>query len=81
MMNQKFTNAIHQLLFIGGNLTFVRGKKVKAGGQTKNKAGDPPGGKFGMKCYDGQRVAAGSVLLTQVSPFTFPGWNVRKHRS
>ena len=70
------TNLILFSIFQGGNLTFVRGKKVKSGGQTKNKAGDPPGAKLGMKCYDGQRVAAGTVILTQGTPFTFPGWNV-----
>merc|ERR1712025_745820 len=54
----------------------IRGKKTKSGGQTKNVSGSPPGQKYGMKCYDGQRVPKGTELLKQRRPETFPGWNV-----
>ena len=54
----------------------IRGKKVKGAGRTKNTAGNMPGPKYGMKCYDGQRVPPGTVLLKQREPNTFPGWNV-----
>ena len=64
------------LLFKGSNLGGIRGKKTKSGGQTKNVSGSPPGQKYGMKCYDGQRVPKGTELLKQRRPETFPGWNV-----
>ena len=54
----------------------IRGKKVKGSGRTKNVSGRLPGPKYGMKCYDGQRVPPGTILLKQKIPNTFPGWNV-----
>ena len=46
----------------------IRGKKVKGSGRTKNVSGRLPGPKYGMKCYDGQRVPPGTVLLKQREP-------------
>ena len=54
----------------------VRGKKKKMGGSTRNKCGDPPGQKRGLKIYDGQRVPVGKVLVDQRIPYVMPGWNV-----
>ena len=62
--------------FLGPYMGGIRGKKVKGAGRTKNTAGNMPGPKYGMKCYDGQRVPPGTVLLKQREPNTFPGWNV-----
>ena len=54
----------------------IRGKKVKGSGRTKNVSGRLPGPKYGMKCYDGQRVPSGTILLKQKILNTFPGWNI-----
>ena len=54
----------------------VRGKKIKASGNTRNQSGHPKQKKRGIKVYDGQRVPANSVLVDQLRPFILPGWNV-----
>ena len=66
-------NVVVQHLFSG----HVRGKKKKAGGATRNKAGSPAGLKYGLKVYDGQRIPAGSTLYKQPNLSVMPGWNVR----
>lgn len=55
-----------------------KGKKGRwAVGPTKNPSGRPPGKSRGLKVYDGQRVPTGTVLVNQMRPVIFPGWNVR----
>ena len=54
-----------------------KGKKGKwAVGPTKNPSGRPPGKSRGLKVYDGQRVPAQTMLVNQMRPVIFPGWNV-----
>ena len=54
-----------------------KGKKGRwAVGPTKNPSGRPPGKSRGLKVYDGQRVPTGTVLVNQMRPVIFPGWNV-----
>ena len=43
---------------------------------TKNVFGTSPGKNRGLRVYDGQRVPAGKLLISQFHPKVFPGWNV-----
>lgn len=43
---------------------------------TKNPMHRTPGKRRGLWVYDGQRVPAGTLLVNQVKPKVFPGWNV-----
>merc|ERR1712012_1134066 len=57
-----------------------QGKKGKwAVGPTKSgRSGKGHIGKSrGLKVYDGQRVPTGTMLVNQMRPIVFPGWNVR----
>ena len=47
----------------------------KAGGSTKNGR-DSNGQRRGVKCYGGQNVSAGSILVRQVGTKIHPGENV-----
>ena len=56
-----------------------QGKKGKwAVGPTKSgRSGKGHIGKSrGLKVYDGQRVPTGTLLVNQMRPIVFPGWNV-----
>ena len=66
-------------LAISSNYISVRykGKKGKwAVGPTKNWCGLNRGKSRGLKVYDGQRVPAQTMLVNQMRPVIFPGWNV-----
>lgn len=47
----------------------------KAGGSSKNGR-DSQGQRRGIKCYGGQRVRAGNILVRQVGTKIHPGENV-----
>lgn len=51
----------------------------KAGGSTKNGR-DSHAKRLGLKCFGGQRVAPGYILLRQRGTSVHPGTNVRKGR-
>ena len=65
---------------ISSNYISVRhkGKKGKwAVGPTKSgRSGRPIGKSRGLKVYDGQRIPCGTLLVNQMRPVIFPGWNV-----
>ena len=65
---------------ISSNYISVRhkGKKGKwAVSPTKSgRSGRPKGKSRGLKVYDGQRVPGGTLLVNQMRPVVFPGWNV-----
>ena len=67
--------------FLALSATYIsvrhKGKKGKwAVSPTKNRSGRPPGKSRGLKVYDGQRVPCGTMLVNQIRPAIFPGWNV-----
>ena len=67
--------------FLSSNYISVRhkGKKGKwAVGPTRvGRSGKGFIGKSrGLKVYDGQRVPGGTLLVNQMRPVIFPGWNV-----
>ena len=69
--------------FLALSATYIsirhKGKKGKwAVSPTKNRSGRPPGKSRGLKVYDGQRVPCGTMLVNQIRPAIFPGWNVSK---
>ena len=66
-------------LALSSNYISVRhlGKKGKwAVGPTKNRTGRPRGKARGLKVYDGQRIPHGTMLVNQLRPVIYPGWNV-----
>ena len=72
--------------FLALSATYIsirhKGKKGKwAVSPTKNRSGRPPGKSRGLKVYDGQRVPCGTMLVNQIRPAIFPGWNVSKFYS
>lgn len=47
----------------------------KAGGSTRNGR-DSPGKRLGIKCYGGEKVSAGSIIVRQRGTKFHPGKNV-----
>ena len=64
------------LCLFPGTLVCTRGKKSRGGGHTKNTQGQNKGQKRGLKVYDGQRIPAGSIVVSQTKLKVLPGWNV-----
>jgi len=53
----------------------IRDASKKAGGSTRNRCRNTHGKRRGIKVYDGQRVPAGTVLVSQYRLQMMPGWN------